>query len=304
VDEPDTGVATVSIIGNAGKQVCGAAYVGEWPNLRLISSYINSTLITIKFPAPGGQRISIQVARGTGSSFVNPPTDTAAWTVALQTDGSVVEGLNVQNAATVESDEFAHAITLTGELASGVSYPAWSEQSPIDPIEAGVNNNWYSWTAPHSGTARVTCATPWPIPGSADLKAFGVYSGPDLPHLSKVAAANGAGTTFASFEAIGGQTYYIGVGKQTANTAIGWIITTVTQEPRTFVPLAIERAIRLRIESQAGKWYQLQDSADLKRWANVGATLLGTGQPDWLYSPTTVVSPKFYRIIEIGGTGR
>jgi hypothetical protein len=106
-----------------------------------------------------------------------------------------------------------HAIRLTGELASGVSYPAWSEQTPIDPAEAGVNNNWYSWTAPHGGAVRVTCATPWPINNifgaPVDKKAFGVFTGPDLAHLTAVASAIGAATIAATFEATGGQTYYI-----------------------------------------------------------------------------------------------
>jgi hypothetical protein len=298
---PESGTATFNAVGNGGRQVSAAVYFGNWPELRVINYALNTTAATLKFPVAKGQMIYFQVALA-GHYIVNTRPDTAFWTISLQTIGSIMDGLNVAGPATVESDSFSSPVVLSGENSSGITYPLWAEHGPTNPNDAGYNNSWYKWTAPHPGTVRVKAACPWPtfVNGlAADKKTIGVFSGPDLPNLTTITTARGTGEILATFEAIAGQTYYISVGKQTTDSILGWVITSLTLAPRVVAPVEIERAVRLRVATSTGKRYQIQSTQTFDNWQNVGDSFEGTGSPLWLYSPTTELSQSTYRVLEM-----
>jgi hypothetical protein len=297
---PESGTASFNVVGNSGRGVSGAVYFGRWPELRLIHYALRTASVSLKFPVAKNQTISFQIGRESGQYSTR--AETAFWTISLQTVGSILDGLSVAGPATAESDSFGSPVDLSGEQSTGISYPLWAEHGPTNPNEAGYNNSWFRWTAPHPGSVILKCSSPWPwyqYGAQADKKRVGVFTGPDLPNLTAIATAKGINDVGVTFEAREGQTYYISVGKETTDASLGWVITTLTQKPVLVQPFQIERAVRLRVLTAVEKTYQVQVSADLKTWSDVGQPIEGTGQPEWVYSPTSDLRQRTYRILEI-----
>jgi hypothetical protein len=274
---PGNGVASFSVLGAGGGKINAAVYYGDWPNLRLITASSGPDF-TLRFPVAGQQDISIQIG-GRPADCCNSYAQEALWSLSLQTSGSILEGLHIDTVATVEADQFSHAIPLVGEQVSAISYPLWEEHAPLRPEAAGLNNSWYSWTAPHTGKVTVKCITPWPYLQSGitplDSKIFGVFTGDDPANR---------------------QTYRISTGKQTASAYVNWIITTIFLEPEMKPPLSIERAVRIQVQTAKGSRYQVQASQDLTKWVNLGNSFEGTGEPVWIYEPTVPLKEALYRI--------
>ena len=128
-----------------------------------------------------------------------------------------------------DSDDFAHAIELTGE-SGAVSVGVGATVEPDEPTQTGVRSGWWRWTAPASGrfTWRLTDTTNTEFKvavftwiGTTDETAEGEDSaGPSLAALQFVASTGPRVTaTEFSFEAVGNQRYWISVGLHTREDA-------------------------------------------------------------------------------------
>ena len=128
-----------------------------------------------------------------------------------------------------DSDDFAHAIELTGE-SGAVSVGVGSTVEPDEPPQTGVRSGWWRWTAPASGrfTWRLTDTTNTEFKvavftwiGTTDETADGEDSaGPSLAVLQFVASTGPPVTaTEFSFETVGNQRYWISVGFHTREDA-------------------------------------------------------------------------------------
>lgn len=88
-------------------------------------------------------------------------------------------------------------------------------------------------------------------------------------------------------------------GYQNSSTHQGNIVLLVNQAVPTLNTLAIYPAVEIEVPGNLGVSYQLQSSADLVIWDNVGAPMLGAGQPIRLLDFARGISKKFYRYLRV-----
>lgn len=142
--------------------------------------------------------------------------------------------LNLARALTSTSnqpfnDDFAARAALSGEAMTLRSSAQNASNETGEPAHAGVAAGatlWWSWTAPHAGSAAVETT------GSGFDTVVGVYSGSSLASLTGVASNDdfgGATTSRASFTAVAGATYQIAVGGK--NGATGPVVLTIGYLP-------------------------------------------------------------------------
>jgi hypothetical protein len=122
------------------------------------------------------------------------------------------------------NDNFANATLITGPSGSLTGTNAGASREPGEPNHAGVPGGrsvWYRWTAPADGAAIFDVCR-----GDFDTL-LGVYTGPDVAHLTAIASDDDSCDIRSSvrFTALAGTTYYVavdGYGGLTGNFTLSW----------------------------------------------------------------------------------
>jgi sugar lactone lactonase YvrE len=150
------------------------------------------------------------------------PSSTDTYSAVISNSaGSATATTTLTVNATPVNDNFANASSIPGAAAilRGTNVAATKE--PSEPNHAGNSGGasvWWKWTAPQSGTFTVDTV------GSSFDTVLGVYTGSSLAALLPAASddnSGGNGTSYVSFQAVSGTTYYVAVdGKNGATGAI------------------------------------------------------------------------------------
>ncbi len=134
------------------------------------------------------------------------------------------------------NDNFASAVTLSGQLALATGSNIAATRETGEPIHAGNGGGasvWWVWTAPTTGLAEVDTT------GSTFDTLLAVYTGSSVGGLTNVASDDDGGgysTSVITFNATAGVTYYIAVDGKDGVT--GGISLSLTQPAYGFSTLA------------------------------------------------------------------
>src|SRR5262249_42723264 len=64
-----------------------------------------------------------------------------------------------------------------------------------------------------------------------------------------------------------------------------------------FVQNAGNNSLKLSWQSEAGVYYQRQESLDLQTWTNVGAPIVGNGSVRSVFAPDNLSQHRFFRLL-------
>jgi len=137
-------------------------------------------------------------------------------------------------AAAAGNDPFAGAQDITGSTGSVTGTTVGASREAGEPGHGGAGASasvWYRWTAPSSGTLRVTTQ------GSSFDTLLGGYAGADVAGLATLADNDDSGTdrwSTIAFAVTAGSTYYLavdGYGGWTGSTVLNWSLSGTAPAP-------------------------------------------------------------------------
>ena len=220
---PSDGTLTVTTQGSSFDTLLGA-YTG--------SSVAGLSTRASNDDAPGGLWSRVEFAVTAGTSYYLAVDGYGGWKGATVLNWSMTGTAPVP--PTVPNDMFADAQALTGATgtATGTTVGAKRESGePDHGANSGRASIWYRWTAPSTGTLRISTQ------GSAFDTLLAAYSGDALTGLSQLAAnddAAGGLWSEISVPVTQGTTYRVAVdgwGGNAGATTLGWTLTTGSPAP-------------------------------------------------------------------------
>jgi hypothetical protein len=206
---------------------------------------------------------------------------------------------NGQPGAVPGGNAFARRGQLAGSNAEGVAMNWLFDTEPFEPDHGTGRRKtaWWEWTAPASGPVRIRTE------GSDFNTHVVIYTGTSLSNLRLVAAnddvANGVWSD-VHFQAQRGQGYLIMVDGHYANASgYGNIRLRVDQAVGPSETLAVYPAVEIELPGVRGVRYQIQASANLMDWADVGPLLTGAGEPIRVLETVRGTGNRYYRYLVV-----
>lgn len=207
-----------------------------------------------------------------------------------------VASLNVQTQTLYNNDNFASRVRIQTSDSTSIGYAWENTREAQEPIQTGGGSVWWRYTAPADG--RVTLATTGSVPDYTSYpyenRLLTVWTGSTLATLSPV-ASHKANEPSVSFNATGGQTYFIAVGDDGTNSPGTVVLTLHGPLPPPVPDIEISSAVKVRWPTVTGTTYYLRSSTDLINWTKLGSGIAGDGTVKESYQPVTP-NARFFRV--------
>lgn len=264
------------------------------PTPQIASYVLGSSVTLVGAPNPGFAFVSWT---GDLTGRVNP--------ITIQMDGHRTIGAIFKRSG----DEYITALPLVGPSATAVASNVSMTKEPGEPNHAGNPGGksiWWMWTAPASGSVKLTTA------GSPFNTLLAVYTGSNVAALTHVASdANSGGPTGRSllhFNATAGTTYSIavdGLNGASSRINLGLTMEGVVVNPSTAPPeiQSIARFSQGRVEvefvAEPDRVYTLEATENLTIWQAVGTVRTdATGNALFIDADASPLRQRFYRAKE------
>lgn len=192
----------------------------------------------------------------------------------LLDSNSDLNSFNLSGGAAIGNDSFANAKVLAGTSPAAVTYSTYATREALEPANNGYRTLWFKWTADVAGNTQILTQGSDTFP-----KLVTVYTGTAINNLTQIVQSAAINLATASFTAVAGQTYYISVGSYYSSDSGSIVFSLFGQPgtPTTGPALTIERAVRLKFQSESGRTYRVQVSPDLSTWNSLTNVITGNG---------------------------
>lgn len=211
----------------------------------------------------------------------------------LLDSNSDLNSFNLSGGAAIGNDSFANAKVLAGTSPAAVTYCTYATREALEPANNGYRTLWFKWTADVAGNTQILTQ------GSDTFtKLITVYTGTAINNLTQVVQSAAANLATASFSAVAGQTYYVSVGSYYSNDSGSIVFSWFGQPgtPTTGPALTIERAVRLKFQSESGRAYRIQTSSDLSTWNSLTNVITGNGAIKEVFVGEDGANQKSFRV--------
>ena len=272
---------------------------GSWTYLKTISVWSGTAVQNLQqlIPTVSGSDCLLPVIQGNDyqicvSWYYSGQGAPIVLTFMLDTD-SDLNSFNLSGGAVFTNNNFNSAAVLTGASPAVISYDTYATREALEPANNGYQTLWFKWTAPVSGQTQILTQG-----SDSFLQLITVYTGTTINSLTQVIQPTSGNPVTAAFNAVAGQTYYISHGSYYSGNSGSILLSIFGQpgSPTTGPTITVQRAVKLRFQTQAGRTYRIQQSQDLNTWNSLTNVISGNGAIQEIFVDGQDMATKLFRV--------